>query len=130
MFDSIEIGNQYKRQELASLWGYKSFFPIARGAVTPSHTPYIILFITYRKHSDQTQYDDYLEKGILKIDGETNHLSDNRIINAAKKGDQIHLFYREHYTLPFTYYGQIYLTEYERRLDTPSRFIFDVPFDR
>jgi 5-methylcytosine-specific restriction protein A len=126
-FDTLQIGTQYDRPYLAEAWGYESFHAIAKGAVTPRATPYIILFITREKQEFQTQYEDHLENGVLAIEGETNHAADNRMINAAESGDQIHLFYRERHHMPFTYYGQIYLSGYERHSDSPSRFMFRVP---
>jgi hypothetical protein len=126
-FDNLHIGEQYDRPQLSNLWGYKSFHAIAKGAVTPRATPYIILFITREKQEFQTQYEDYLENGILKIEGEINHTSDKRMINATKAGDQIYLFYRERHHSLFTFYGQIFLIHYQEHSHSPSRFTFRVP---
>jgi hypothetical protein len=126
-FNNLQIGKQYDRPYLAQVWGYEDFHAIAKGAVTPRATPYIILFITREKQEFQTQYEDHLENGVLEIEGETNHTADDRMINAAKKGDQIHLFYRDRHHMSFTYYGQIYLVRYEKHTDSPSRFTFLVP---
>lgn len=129
-FDTIQIGAEYDRPHLAEAWGYESFHAIAKGAVTPKATPYIILFITRQKQDFQTQYEDSLENGVLKIEGETNHAADSRIIRAGEQGDQIHLFYRDRHHMPFTYYGQVYLLRYEVHTDSPSRFSFRVPSER
>lgn len=126
-FENIQIGSEYTRPELAELWGYAGYEAISRGAVTPRKTLFIILFITREKQQFLTQYEDYLENGILEIEGETNHAADERIINATTTGDEIHLFYRDRHHMSFTYYGPIELLRYESYTDSPSRFTFRVP---
>ncbi len=74
---------------MAEAWGYESFHAIAKGAVKPRATPYIILFITREKQELQTQYEDHLENGVLEIEGETNHAADNRMINAQRTTNKI-----------------------------------------
>lgn len=127
LFDKIQIGQDYTRPQLSSLWGYEGYEAISRGAVTPRNTPFIILFITREKQQFLTQYEDRLENGILDIEGETNHAADSRIVKAIGTGDEIHLFYRERHHMPFTYYGQLYLIRHEKHADAPSRFTFRVP---
>lgn len=125
-FDQVAVGHKYTRQQLADLWGYDSYQAIARGAVTPRNTPYIILFITQEQQASLTQYRNKLDKGILYIEGETNHGGDKRFINAERMNDHIHLFYREHHHSAFTYYGQIHLINSELRMNAPSLFQFSV----
>lgn len=126
-FDQIIIGQEYTRPQLADIWGYRSYEAISRGAVTPRKTPFIILFITREKQSFLTQYEDRLENGILEIEGETNHAADDRMIDAATTGDEIHLLYRERHHMPFTYYGRISLIAHVVNTDRPSLFRFRVP---
>ena len=128
-FNNLQIGREYTRPELSELWGYSGYQALARGAVTPRNAPFVILFITREKADYQTQYEDRLESGMLEIEGETNHAADERMINASKTGDKIHLFYRQRHHSPFTYYGLIQLLHHERRMDSPSRFSFRVPSD-
>ena len=45
-FDTIEIGVEYDRPELARIWGYQGFQAISKGVVTPRGTNFIILFVT------------------------------------------------------------------------------------
>lgn len=123
-FDQLEVGEEYERVALAKLWGYQSFHAISKGVVTPRGTPFIILFITREKQESLTPYEDALENGILEMDGEEKHTTDDRLITAAERGDQIHLFYRERHHTPFTYHGQVQLLDYERRGESPSRFRF------
>jgi 5-methylcytosine-specific restriction enzyme A len=126
-FNKIQLGQAYTRPQLASLWNYVGYEAISRGVITPRNTPFIILFITREKQKFLTQYEDTLENGILKIEGETNHAADDRIINASTTGDEIHLFYRDRHHMAFTYYGQIYLLEYKLHAKPPSLFTFRVP---
>ena len=126
-FDEIQIGREYTRPVLATLWGYGGYEAISRGAVTPRYTPYIILFITHEKQDSLTQYEGRLDNSVLDIEGEMNHAADDRIINASNTGDEIHLFYRDRHHMPFTYYGRIHLIRHERHIDSPSRFSFRVP---
>ena len=124
LVDSLELGEQYERPELAALWGYKDWHAIGRGAFTPASQPYIVLFITKEKQEALAQYEDHFEGDVLHIDGETNHATDQRIVNSGASGDEIHLFYRDRHHLPFTYYGRIHLQSFELQADAPSRFAF------
>lgn len=119
-------GSQYTRPQLAGLWGFKGYEAISRGIVTPAKTPFIILFITKEKQSFLFQYEDVFKDGILEIEGETSHAANQRIIQAQRKGDEIHLFYRKRHHMPFTYEGWIYLVAYRLFLDKPSRFRFAI----
>lgn len=125
-FEKIKIGQEYERQYLADLWGYKGFQAISRGVVTPSGTNYIILFVTKQKQDSLTQYNDYLDGNLLHWEGEEKHSSDSRIINAGHASDEIHLFYREIHHAPFIYYGKIYLKDYRLITTAPSQFVFMV----
>jgi len=123
-FDQIQKGRTYSRPELARLWGYAGHEAISRGVITPARTRFIILFITHEKQEGFTQYQDSFEGGILNIEGETNHANDNRIINAEKAGDEIHLFYRPKHHMNFSYEGRIFLSRYRRNADKPSHLRF------
>jgi 5-methylcytosine-specific restriction protein A len=125
-FESLRVGQEYSRPELAQLWGYRSYEAISRGAVTPSGTKYIILFITREKQPDFTQYEDALHGDLLRIEGESGHAADERLINAAATGDEIHLFYRDRHHQEFTYKGELFLVDYERRPGRPTRFEFSL----
>jgi putative restriction endonuclease len=125
-FDKIKMGRGYERPFLADLWGYKGFQAISRGVVTPYGTNYVILFVTKEKQEALTQYDDYLDGDILHWEGEEKHSSDARIINSSNTNDEIHLFYRDIHHSPFIYYGKIFLKDYQRHADRPSRFTFSV----
>ena len=125
-FDSLEIGKEYDRTYLAKLWGYADYTAIARGIVTPKATNFIILFITHEKQVTHPQYEDFLKGNMLNIEGETNHISDKKIINASVNDSEIHLFYRSKHHSPFTYYGQIKLIRYQLNSESPSRFTFQL----
>ena len=125
-FRALQIGRLYTRPELAKMWGYKGYQALSRGAVTPSGTHFIILFITGEKQSSLPQYRDELHEDKLVIEGETNHVADRRIVNAAASGDEIHLFYRAKHHEPFEYKGQIHLTAHLLRTNSPSHFEFSL----
>lgn len=125
----LDVGARYSRPELARLWGYRSHEAISRGVVTPSRRRDIILFVTRQKQRSLTQYDDFLNGDLLHWQGEAKHGSDERIASAHRKGDAIHLFYREIHHTPFTYYGEIRLTSFHAKKDVPSEFVFQVDHD-
>lgn len=125
-FEGIKLFQQYTRPQLAKMWGYSGYEALSRGVITPSGTNIIILFITKEKQSSFTQYTDHLEENTLFIEGETNHTSDNRLINVKVNGDQVHLFYRERHHQPFIYYGRIELQNFEIKKGAPSLFTFQV----
>lgn len=124
-FDALRVGDNYDRPFLARLWGYRDWHALGRGAVTPAKSNKIVLFITREKQRVQVQYEDHFDGDVLKIEGETNHGTDDRVIGAKAAGDEIHLFYRQAHHSPFTYYGEVHLRECQRHTDRPSRFVFD-----
>lgn len=125
-FEKLKIGEEYDRPYLADIWGYKGFQAISRGVVTPSGSNYIILFVTKEKQKALTQYNDYLDGGLLHWEGEEKHSSDSRVINAVSANVEIHLFYRDIHHAPFIYYGQVFLKEHKLRRTEPSQFVFKI----
>jgi hypothetical protein len=123
-FDSLEPGEVYDRPELAALWGYKDWHAIGRGIVTPAGHKAVILFVTKEKQEALTQYEDHFDGDLLHMQGETNHAADQRLVNAASAGDEIHLFYRDQHHTDFTYYGEVSLREQDLRETEPCRFVF------
>jgi hypothetical protein len=125
-FESIQVGTEWERKELARLWGYSSFHAIARGVVTPVGVNKIILFVTEQKQESLTQYNDQLADGILHWEGEDGHGNDQRIAASSKNADEIHVFYRERHHQPFTYLGIAVLKSNQLLSDEPSKFVFAV----
>lgn len=125
-FKSLEFGQSYERPFLAKLWGYQSFHAISKGVVTPVGTNHIIFFVTKEKQEALTQYNDYIDGNMLFWEGEEKHSSDKRVVEAAKNGDEIHLFYREVHHTSFVYFGKILLTDYQLRENVPSEFVFKI----
>lgn len=125
-FKSLEFGQSYERPFLAKLWGYQSFHAISKGVVTPAGTNHIIFFVTKEKQEALTQYNDYIDGNMLFWEGEEKHSSDKRVVEAAKNGDEIHLFYREVHHTSFVYFGKILLTDYQLREKVPSEFVFKI----
>lgn len=125
-FDTLAVGGEYERPHLAKLWGYTSHHAIARGVFTPAGTPFVIIFVTKEKQEMLTQYRDFLDGDVLHWEGEERHGNDDRIVNSARSGDEIYLFYRKRHHSPFSYLGRIELVDHEMRTDGPSRFTFRV----
>lgn len=124
-FDTLIPGEEYGRKELAALWGYQDWHAIGRGIVTPSGGDKVILFVTKEKQAALTQYQDHFVGDQLHMDGETNHANDQRLVDAAVKGEQIHLFYRDRHHQDFTYFGQVSLARSTINQGSPSQFVFD-----
>ena len=125
-FTSLEFGQSYERKYLAKIWGYKSQKAIERGVITPAGTGVVVLFVTKIKAGGTTQYDDYIDGDLLFWEGETAHGTDERIVNARREGNQIHLFYRDIHHTPFTYFGRVTLIEHELKGNRPSRFVYNI----
>jgi len=123
-FESVLQGEEYDRPTLASLWGYQSWNALGRGIVTPANEKTIVLFVTKEKQETLTQYEDHFDGDTLHMEGETNHSHDDRLVNAERIGDQIHLFYRERHHSSFTYFGEVWLVHSSIHQDKPCRFVF------
>lgn len=126
---TLEIGRLYTRPQLATLWGYASHKAIERGVVTPQESGLIILFVTHRKQTSLTAYEDFLSGDLLHWEGETKHGSDHRIAQAGVSGEEIHLFYREVHHTPFEYRGLIQLVKHSLSREKPSRYLFQLEHD-
>ena len=122
----LKIGEEYDRPELAPLWGLAGYQAISRGVFTPARTNLIFLFVTRIKQSCLTQYRDFLCENVLQWEGEERHANDDRIANASRNGDEVHLFYREMHHTRFTYHGRIILMSFIARDAAPSEFAFEV----
>ena len=128
-FDKLIIDQKYDRPYLAEIWGYNGIQGLSRGVITPaSDKSIVILFVTKEKQASITQYNDYIDGSLLHWEGESEHGSDQKIIDSKVNGIRIHLFYRDiHHTL-FTYYGEIILKDYLLKTEEPSEFTFIIPF--
>jgi hypothetical protein len=126
----LTIGTKYARPELAERWGYESHHAISRGVVTPQGEQVILLFVTRVKQEALTQYWDHLSGDLLFWEGQEKHGTDDRIIGAAKAGDEVHLFYREVHHTPFEYKGRVLLLNAVRKTDAPSQFVFRLEHDQ
>lgn len=125
----LTIGARYTRPYLAARWGYDSHHAISRGVVTPQGEKVILLFVTRIKQESLTQYQDYLSGDLLFWEGQEKHGTDDRIIEAQKAGDEVHLFYREIHHCPFEYKGRAILLNAVRRTKEPSQFVFRLEHD-
>jgi putative restriction endonuclease len=125
-FDSIKVGSEWERKELAELWGYKSFHAIARGVFTPANLNKIVLFVTEQKQASLAQYCDELSENTLIWEGEDGHGNDQRIAKSSENADVIHVFYRKRHHQMFKYIGKVKLQSCRIFSDTPSKFVFQV----
>lgn len=125
-FANVRKGAAYSRHALAELWGYASFHAIARGVVTPRGDSKIVLFVTEEKQVSAEQYADRLVGNSLDWDGPTDHFAEDRILEAASSGDEIHLFHRKRHHTDFTYCGRLSVVSHVLRGDRPSNFKFQI----
>jgi hypothetical protein len=125
-FANIRQGITYSRQQLAEIWGYASYHAIARGVVTPRDDNKIVIFVTELKQSSAQPYTDRLNGSILDWEGPTDHFAEDRMINAALTGNEIHLFHRVRHHMDFTYCGRLVLVSHVSHTDRPSTFEFKV----
>jgi hypothetical protein len=124
--DPLELGKGYDRKVLAQLWGLAGFQAIGRGVFTPKGLGQIFLFVTRERLGWMTPYKNFLDGDLLFWDGEKGHGTDDRIVNASRNGEEIHLFYRDHRLTPFTYHGKVVMIRCNRFTDRPSEFVFNV----
>lgn len=124
--DLLQVGGEYDRKVLAQLWGLAGFQAIGRGVFTPRGEAQIFLFVTRERLGWMTPYKNFLDGDLLFWDGEKGHGSDERIVNASRNGEEIHLFYRDNRLVPFTYHGKIVMVQCSRFIDRPSEFVFNV----
>jgi len=122
----LEIGKSYERKALAQLWGLAGFQAIGRGAFTPQGEHQIFLFVTRERLGWMTPYNNFLEDDLLFWEGEKGHGSDDRIANAARNGEEIHLFYRDNRKTPFTYHGIVMMILCDRFTEKPSQYVFQL----
>lgn len=122
--ERLLLGEAYDRPFLAQLWGYRDWHAIGRGVVTPAKDNKIILFVTGAKQPALRQYEDHFDGDTLHMEGEGNHANDERIITSERRGNEVHLFFRERHHMPFTYIGEVKLLDYQRVAGSPTRFRF------
>lgn len=125
-FSKITRGSTYSRKMLAELWGYSGFQAIARGVITPKNDNKIVLFVTEEKQSSAEQYANFLTGKILEWEGPTDHFAEERLVNTATSGEEIHLFHRSRHHTDFTYYGQLKVLQHTQHSNSPSQFRFEV----
>jgi len=123
-FEKIKIGNRYSRNDLAKLWGYASFHPLARGVVTPRGDHKIILFVTFKKTQAMEPYKDALRGDTLYWEGPTDHFAEPRMVETSDRSeDQIFVFCRENPYDDFRYEGKFVVRRYTPFINKPSEFI-------
>ena len=124
--DPLETGKGYDRKDLVRLWNLAGYQAFGRGVFTPAGAAQVFLFVTRERLGWMTPYSNFLDGDLLFWEGEKGHGSDDRIANASRNGDEIHLFYRDRRLTPFTYHGKVLMLRCNRHTDRPSEFVFDV----
>ena len=109
--DFLEKGLLYSRKDLGELFGI-GVEGLSTGVFKPRNHQSIWLFVTRKKTPDRTQYHDNLRGSILEWDGQEKGLTDKMIINHARDGIEILLFYREKRN-QFPNFGFIFEGEFE-----------------
>ena len=121
----LKAGEIYTRQDLRETFKINDA-TINTGIFRPKDHKSIWLFITQQKSNDMTQYNDRLEGDDLYIDGQSAGLKDKMMIEHAKNGDEVLLFFRrtktEHPGGGFRYEGSF---QYASHTGTrPAHFHF------
>lgn len=90
----LVAGQIYTRAELKAKFGITDA-SINNGIFRPKGHESIWLFVTRDKTSDRTQYHDLLEGDTLTMEGQSSSRTDHWLINHAKSGHELLLFYRD-----------------------------------
>ena len=121
----LKVGRLYSREVLASMWGYKSFHPLARGVVTPKSSDTIILFVSGgQSEVTSAGYNNSLTVNQLLWEGPRDHFAETRIISSKENRERIILFWRDTHRSDFSYKGDVELVSFELSRESPSRFVF------
>jgi putative restriction endonuclease len=120
-FRELVVRRGYDCEELARMWEYSGPQPLGKGFVTPSGTPFIIVFVTQEHNPFQPTEED--EGLFVRIEGRREDEIDGRILNAQVWGGEIHLFlrYRDHQK--FSYKGIATVTMADIYVDRPNQFV-------
>jgi putative restriction endonuclease len=107
--NSLHVGTVYTRQHLREKFKINDA-TINTGIFRPRDHKSIWLFITQKKSSSMTQYNDRLEGDDLHMDGQSEGRTDQMLIEHQKNGDEVLLFFRrtktEHPEGGFRYEGR------------------------
>ena len=102
----------------------------------PKNSNIVVLFTTEEKDKYSTQYEDKYENGVLKIDGQTAHGTDEAVLDPATK---FYSFYRKRKkntkgeSIPFIYQGEAVLIKEDFIIrpkgEEASKFCFKILAD-
>jgi len=118
-FDSLIEGQRYSRAYLSDLWKYKGKEALYRGCIVPKNTRLVILFYT---DQNRNMYKNSFDGYKLTAEGEHGHSTDYAKVAAYNGNKEVHLFYRNLDSMPFTYFGQVKVTGYSINIVRPSVF--------
>jgi hypothetical protein len=104
-FENIVIGSQWRRTQLAELWGYSSIQSLSKPLIAPRGQDLLILFVTSGDRSN--------EDPASVPDANNFHWREamprstvRRLTRAAKEETPMHLFQRSQPSTPFVYIGK------------------------
>ncbi len=104
----LVVGQPYTRKDLKALFGITAA-SINNGIFQPAGTASVWLFVTEKKTSDRTQYQDHLEGDVLHMQGQSAGGTDQLIVDHVEKGLELLVFHRlsrhEHPGDGFLYLG-------------------------
>jgi hypothetical protein len=116
-------GNFYSRNDLKKLFNI-SDATIRNGVFKPKNHNSVWLFVTEKKSSDMTPYNDLLEGNTLNWDGQTEGRTDYLIATHKELGLELLLFYRKSKEeLSFCYKGRFLYKSHNG--SKPTHFILE-----
>ena len=90
----FEIERIYTRKQIGDVLGIQAG-SLETGVFHPKGSNLVLLFVTEKKDRSQTQYKDRLLGEILEWDGQNKGGTDDLIINGARNGLHLLLFFRK-----------------------------------
>ncbi len=98
--EHLKVGDVYTREDLKAKFQITDA-TINTGIFLPAGHESVWLFVTEKKTSDRTQYEDLLNDDILDWDGQPTGRKDHLVIEHKERGLELLLFYRkEKYEYP------------------------------
>ena len=122
--EALQTGEIYSRDDLKRRFGIVDA-TINNGVFRPAHTASVLLFVTERKTSDRTQYQDRLADDLLYWQGQSSGRTDPLIVEHQARGLELLVFFRtekyEHPNAAFRYLGPFEYVSHSGR--QPTNFV-------
>lgn len=72
--DTLQLGREYSRREIAEMLGYRGFEALTSGVICPLNSREIILFVNRESRPDLPQYSNHFDGEVLEADGRKSSL--------------------------------------------------------